>query len=80
MDHVDGRLGHEVDGAESQRIEGDVGTQLRQRGAHDHRDRPQAHQIGEERETVHARHLDIQCQDIGVERLDLVARDERVGR
>ena len=38
---------------------------LRQAGAHDHRNRPLAHELAQEGQTVHARHFDIENDDVG---------------
>jgi hypothetical protein len=62
-----------VEGPEPEGFEGVFGTALRE-GAHDnHRDGPALHEDFEEGEAVHARHLDVQRDDVGVEFLDLVA-------
>ena len=53
---------------------------LGQRRHHHHRHRPQPHQVLEEREAVHARHLDVQREHVGIELLDLLAGDQRIGR
>ena len=51
---------------------------LRERGHHHHRHRSQAHEVGEEGQAVHARHLDVEREHVRVEGLDLVARHQRV--
>jgi hypothetical protein len=74
------RLGDEVHRAEFQRAHGDLGAALGQRGHHQHRHRAQAHQFFEEVEAVHLRHLDVEREDVGIDPLDQVACDERIGR
>jgi hypothetical protein len=41
---------------------------------------PQAHQAVQKIEAVHARHFDIQRQHVGVQRLDHLARGDRIRR
>ena len=69
------RLGDEIDGADLERLKRDLGAGLRERRDHDHRHRPQRHDLAQERDAVHVRHLDIERDDVGIERLDAVARD-----
>ena len=73
------RLGDEVDGADFERLERDLGARLGQRGEHHHRHRPQRHDLAQERHAVHVRHLDVERDDIGIERLDALARFKRIG-
>jgi hypothetical protein len=49
-------------------------------GDHDHRRRPQPHDLVEEFDAVHIRHLDIERHDVRVERLHCLARLERISR
>ena len=51
-----------------------------QRGAHHHRDRPLRHQLAQEGDAVHARHLDIQRDYVGHFGLDAPRGNERVRR
>ena len=74
------RLGDEVDRAQLQRAQRHFGAALGQRGDHHHRHRPQAHQPLEEVDAVHARHLDVERDHVGVGGTDHLARDQRVGR
>ncbi len=53
---------------------------LGQRRDHHDRHRPQRHDLAQERQAVHMRHLDVERDDVGIERLDLFARDMRIGR
>lgn len=39
---------------------------------------PQAHDVLQERQAVHARHLHVERHHVGIEPLDLVARQQRV--
>ena len=70
------RLGHEIDGADFQRLERHLGAALGQRRDHDHRHRPQRHDLAQERQAVHVRHLDVERDHVGIERLDPLARDD----
>ena len=72
------RLGDEVDRAELERAQRDLGAALGQRRDHHHRHRPQPHQPGQEIEAVHARHLDVERDHVGREFADHLARDQRV--
>src|ERR1700722_1155380 len=80
MGDVDLWLGDEVDRAELQRGEGDVGASLGERRAHDHRHWPQPHQVAQELQAVHARHFHIERQYVRIEYLDLFARYEGIRR
>ena len=73
-------LGDVVDGPQLQCAKRGVGTILGQRRDHHDRHGPHAHQPFEELDAVHARHLHVERQHVGIERLDLLARDDRVGR
>jgi hypothetical protein len=57
-----------------------VGSALGQRRDHHHRHRPQPHQPLEKVEAVHFRHLDVEREHVRIERLDHLARHQRVGR
>ena len=72
------RLGHEIHRAQFQRPEGDVGALAGQGRHHHHRHRPETHQLFQELDAVHPRHLDVEGQNVGREHLDLVAGDDRV--
>ena len=74
------RLGDAIDGADLHRIDGGRGAAVRERGNHNDRQRPQPHHLLEEIEPVHLRHLDIERHDIRIERLDGLARLQRIGR
>ena len=75
---VDAGLRNEIDRTELQRAQRDVGAALGQRRHHHDRHRPQPHQVLQEREAVHARHLDVERDHVRIELLDLLARRERV--
>ena len=77
---VAGRLGDEIDGADLERLERDLGAGLGQRRDHHDRHRPQRHDLAQERHAVHVRHLDVERDDVGIERLDPLARDMGIGR
>ena len=64
------RLGDDLDGAQLQRPDRRVGTLLGQGRDHDHRHGVQPHQMVEKGQAVHARHLDIQGNHIGLQLLD----------
>ena len=72
------RLGDAVDGAELQGVERRLGALAGQGRDHDHRHRPQPHDLLEELEAVHVRHLDVERDDVRIERLDRLARLERI--
>jgi hypothetical protein len=73
-----GGLAHAVDRAQLQRAQGHLGPGLGQAGDHDHRHRPQAHDLLEELDAVHVRHLDVEGDDVGVQGLDHAPGLERV--
>ena len=77
---VDLGLGDEIDRAQLQRLERGLGAAFGQRRHHDHRHGPQAHEIGEESQSVHARHLDVQREHVRIGLLDALARHERIRR
>ena len=74
------RLEDHVDGAGLERLHQRLGALLGQRGAHHHGDRPLRHQLAQEGDAVHARHLDIQRDHVGHFGLDAPRGDERIGR
>ena len=61
-----------------QSLEGQILARARMVRDHDNRRRTQPHQLFEEVEAGHLRHLDIERDDIGIERLDRIARFERI--
>ncbi|MPL90517.1 hypothetical protein SDC9_36569 [bioreactor metagenome] len=73
------RLADALDRAKRQRLERRARALLRLARYHHHRQRAQPHQLFEEGEPVHPRHLDIERQHIGLQRLDQVARLVGVG-
>ena len=76
---VNRRLGDEIHRADFERPQRGVGAFLGQRGNHDHRHRAQRHELLKEGDAVHARHLDVERQHVGIKLLDLLARDDRIG-
>jgi hypothetical protein len=75
---IDPGLRDEIDRAELQRAQRDVSAALSQRRHHHDRHRPQPHQVLEERDAVHARHLDIERDHVRIELLDFLARRVRI--
>ena len=73
-------LGDEVDRAELERAQRDLRARVGQRRDHDDRHRPQAHELFEKAQAVHLRHLDVERNDVGIERADHLACGERIGR
>ena len=67
-------LADAIDGAEFEGRKRRVRAAMGQGRHHDHRHRPQPHDLLEEFEAVHVRHLDVERDDVGIERLDRVAR------
>ncbi len=77
---IDRRLADEIDGAQAECVESDAGALLSQGGAHDNRHGMQSHEVAQEFQAIHARHLDVQRQYIRVQRLDHVARHDGIFR
>ena len=75
----DARLQDDVDRPRLQRLEQRLRPFLDQRGAHDDRHRPLRHQFAQEGDTVHARHLDVQRDDVGHLFLDVAGSGEGIG-
>ena len=73
------RLADDVDGADAQRLDAGGRALLRQRADDDGRNRMVLHQLAQEAEAVHARHLDVERDDVGLELQDHVPRDVRIG-
>ena len=73
-------LEDDVDGARLQRLHQGFGAFLRERRAHDNRDRALRHNLPQEGDAVHARHFDIERDDVGQVVLNTLRRDEGVGR
>ncbi len=80
VDDVVRRLGDEIDRADLKRLERHLGADLGERGDHHDRHRAQRHDLAQEGHAVHERHLDVEGDDIGMKRLDALARDVRIGR
>jgi hypothetical protein len=72
-------LADAVESADLERRQGGLGAALRQRGHHDHRHRPELHDLVEKLDAVHVRHLDVESDHIGVELLYRRPRFKRVG-
>jgi len=69
------------DGAQAQRLQGGLRSFFRQRRNHDDGLRLGDHDVGQARDPIHFRHVDIEGDNIGIEtvkerkRLDAVPRD-----
>ncbi len=72
-------LGEAVDRAQFHGADRDLGALLGQRREHDDRHRPRLHQLLEEIDAVHAGHFDVECDDVGLELRDHLARLVRIG-
>lgn len=72
------RFQDDVDGTGLQRLDQRFRTRFRQRRTHHDRDRPLRHQLAEEGNAIHARHLHIERDDIGDLLLQLPCRHEGV--
>ncbi len=75
-----GRLGQNIDRAETQRLQREVRAVLGQRTHHDHRHRMALHDQPQERQAIHLRHFEVQGQHIGLERGDLFLRKVGIRR
>jgi hypothetical protein len=73
-------LGDHVHGAGLQRLDGGRGSRLGHRADDDDRQRVVLHQLAQEGQAVHARHLDVERQHVGPVLDDHVAGDEGIGR
>ena len=73
------RLRDKIHGADFERPQRGVRAFLGQRGDHDHGHRAQRHQLLQKGDAVHAGHLDVERQHIGVKLLDLLARYDWIG-
>ncbi len=74
------RFQDDVDGTCLQRLDQRFRTGLRQRRAHHDRDRPLRHQLAQEGDAIHARHLDVERDDVRDLLLQLPRRHEGIGR
>ena len=74
-----GRLAHIVDRPQLEGADSGVGAGLGEAGNHHHRRRPQGHDLFQERQAVHLRHLDVEGDDVGTDGLDDLARFEGIG-
>ena len=72
------RLGHKVHRAQLQRFHGDLRATLGQCGDHHHRRGPQAHESPQKIDAIHARHLDVQGDDIRIQFANHLARHQGV--
>ena len=72
------RLGHTSHGTQLQRFHGDLRATLGQRGDHHHRRGPQAHESPQKIDAIHARHLDVQGDDIRIQFANHLARHQGV--
>ena len=73
------RLGHAIERPDLKSGEGDGRARRSQIRDHDHRRRTQLHDLLKKVDAVHVRHLDIERDDVRIERLHLLARLERIG-
>ena len=78
--HIEFWLGYVIDRSQAQRSQGRFRAAFGERGNHDHRHGMAAHQLLQERQAVHPRHLNIQRQHIRVEGLDFLPGDEGIAR
>ena len=76
---IDARLGHHVDGAGFERLHQRIRAGLGKAGADDDRDGALRHDLAQEGEPIHARHLDIEEHDIGHFLADALDRDIGIG-
>jgi hypothetical protein len=72
-------LADAVESADLERRQGGLGAALGQGRHHDHRHRPELHDLFEKLDAVHVRHLDVESDHIGIELLDRGPRLKRVG-
>ena len=71
-------LAQDLDGTDLQRFEGERPVGLRERRDDHGRHRVVLHELAQERDPVHARHLDIERDHVGLELDDLRPRDVRI--
>jgi hypothetical protein len=67
-------LGHVVGSAAGQRLDGDLGAALGERTAHDHRHSVSPRATPQRHQTIHHRHLHIQQNQVGAQRLLIALR------
>ena len=80
LPRVEARLLNDLDRAGLERLEQKVRTRLEQSRAQHARDRPLRHQLAQESDAVHTRHLDVEDDDVGNLFLDALRGDERIRR
>ena len=71
---------HALHRTKLERLQRRLGPRRREGRHHHNRCRPQPHDLFQKTEPVHLRHLDIEGDDIGIQRLDHLARREGFGR
>lgn len=76
---TDLRLGHDVDRATLQSTKGNVAVGAGQSGADHDRDGIFAHDLAQEGQTVHPRHLDVEQDDVGPARGHFLHGDQWIG-
>jgi hypothetical protein len=76
---ADAGFENDVDGACRQRLHEGLRTRFDERGAHYDRNGMLSHQLAQESDAIHARHLDIQRDDIGHVVCDAGGSYERIG-
>ena len=77
--HPHARLEDDVDRPRLERLHERLGALLGERGAHHHRHRALAHQLAQEGDAVHPRHLDVEGDDVGHLALDAAGGGEGIG-
>ncbi len=80
LTQADLRLGDDVDSTRTHRLHGDLRALLREGGADDHGGRPLLHQLAQKGDPIHARHLDIQHDDVRPLLLHLPLGEDGIAR
>ena len=78
--HADLGLQDDVDRPGFQGLKQGLRPRLGQGRTHHHRDRPLGHQLAQEGDAVHARHLDVEGDDVRNFLGNALGGDERIGR
>ena len=72
-------LGDDAHGTGGQGVKGGLGAAFRQGGADDDRGGVLGHDLAQEGKAIHARHFDVEDQDVGPQALHLLQGKQRVG-
>jgi hypothetical protein len=72
------RLGDDLHGAQGEGAHRGLAVARRQRADDHHRYREVAHELRQEAQPIHARHLDVERDDVGAQAQDLLAGDVRI--